>query len=175
MRGSGPRPIVHRIAPVWSGCVWRLCSASQSTIFRIPTTASPRWGRGLRALRQRHATWRWRSRSHMGRSLTYCWTARTRGVPHCAASPDARLRRRQPGLPKLYAISHEVPPECQGRPEPINGRGIGIYQRLSPAARLTGTPRKRTNPAGCQMDKQQNIEARPGDAERPQESCVDIG
>jgi hypothetical protein len=37
-----------------------------------------------------------------------------RGVPHCAASPDARLRRRQPGLPKLYAISHEVPPECQG-------------------------------------------------------------
>jgi hypothetical protein len=25
------------------------------------------------------------------------------------------------------------------------------------------------------MDKQQKIEARPGDAERPQESCVDIG
>jgi len=46
---------------------------------------------------------------------------------------------------------------------------------MSPAAQLIGTPRKRTISARevCQMDKQQNIEARPGDAERPQEFCVD--
>ncbi|HKR93313.1 hypothetical protein, partial [Novosphingobium sp.] len=53
--------------------------------------------------------------------------------------------------------------------------GLSPRFPASPATQLIEIPRKRTISAWevCQMDKQQNIEARPGDAERPQESCVD--
>jgi hypothetical protein len=52
------------------------------------------------------------------------------------------------GCPNSTQSHTRFPPSAKARPGPINGRGIGIYQRLSPAARLIGTPRKRTNSAG---------------------------